>query len=179
MGEEYKYTLAQLMELAGLSVAQSTHHFIENELRRSPAETRILTVCGPGNNGGDGIVAARHLKLFGYSSTLLYPKATQNQHYLDLLTQANKCSVQQIETLPEDPEEIAGDYDVVLDAIFGFSFQASGDIREPFGTIINKLTQTGKPVISIDIPSGWHVEQGYQGKGFESPECLISLTAPK
>ena len=81
MGNEYKYTLAQLMELAGLSVAQATHDFIEKELNLSPSQARILTVCGPGNNGGDGIVAARHLKLFGYPSTLLYPKPTTNEYY--------------------------------------------------------------------------------------------------
>lgn len=67
------------MELAGLSVAQATHDFIEKQLNLSdPSQVRILTVCGPGNNGGDGIVAARHLKFFGYQSTLIYPKQTSN-----------------------------------------------------------------------------------------------------
>lgn len=64
MGETYRYALVQLMELAGLSVAQATHDFIERDLGKSSA--RILTVCGPGNNGGDGLVAARHLKFFGH-----------------------------------------------------------------------------------------------------------------
>ena len=66
MGAEYGYTLAQLMELAGLSVAQASHDFISTELKKSPKDCRILTICGPGNNGGDGVVAARHLKMFGY-----------------------------------------------------------------------------------------------------------------
>ena len=82
--------------------------------------------------------------------------------------------------LPEgSAAELASDYDVIVDAIFGFSFQADGEIRHPFGPLINTLNQSGLPVVSIDIPSGWHVEQGYQGKGFTSPSCLISLTAPK
>ena len=74
------------MELAGLSVAQATHDYIEKDLNLNPSQARILTVCGPGNNGGDGIVAARHLKLFGYQSSLLYPKPTTNQYFLDILT---------------------------------------------------------------------------------------------
>ena len=57
------------MELAGLSVAQATHDF----WKLQPGK-RILIVAGPGNNGGDGIVAARHLQLFGYKCTLVYPK---------------------------------------------------------------------------------------------------------
>ena len=64
------------MELAGLSVAQATHDF----LKLQPGK-RILIVAGPGNNGGDGIVAARHLQMFGYKCTLVYPKAATNFFY--------------------------------------------------------------------------------------------------
>ena len=82
-------------------------------------------------------MASRHLQLFGHSCTLLYPKETTNVHYLDLLTQAEKCKVARISELPED---IAANYDLVVDAVFGFSFQAQGAIREPFGGIIDKLS---------------------------------------
>ena len=72
MGPDYGFSVDQLMELAGLSVAQSVHDYITKDL---PAKStyKILTVCGPGNNGGDGLVAARHLKMFGYESSILYP----------------------------------------------------------------------------------------------------------
>ena len=74
MGPEIGYSLEQLMELAGLAVAQATHDFVQTELKLPPC--RVLTVCGPGNNGGDVIVAARHLSMFGYTSSLYYPKST-------------------------------------------------------------------------------------------------------
>jgi len=55
------FSVDQLMELAGLSVASSI--LAEYPPSKSP---RILIVAGPGNNGGDGLVAARHLYHFGY-----------------------------------------------------------------------------------------------------------------
>ena len=156
MGETYRYSLVQLMELAGLSIAQATHDFIEKDLDKSSA--RILTVCGPGNNGGDGLVAARHLKLFGHTSSIYYPKPTSNELYCNLQNLALKCEVTQITELPQDPAQLAQEYDLIIDAIFGFSFQASGDIREPFGSAIELLKRVDLPVVAVDIPSGWHVE---------------------
>ena len=66
------------MELAGLAVAQATYSFFENDVRpqltQKPENVQVLTICGPGYNGGDGLVAARHLQQFGYIPTLYYPK---------------------------------------------------------------------------------------------------------
>lgn len=60
------FTLEQLMELAGLAVALSITRFFP--------DTAVLVVCGPGNNGGDGLVAARHLATFGHQVAVYYPK---------------------------------------------------------------------------------------------------------
>nr|PUA90828.1 putative apolipoprotein A-I binding protein [Toxoplasma gondii TgCATBr9] len=73
MGSEVGYSVDQLMELAGLSVAQA----VAEAIPLSPAVTRllrVLVVAGPGNNGGDGLVAARHLKLFGYQVHVWCPR---------------------------------------------------------------------------------------------------------
>ncbi|KNE66094.1 hypothetical protein AMAG_10352 [Allomyces macrogynus ATCC 38327] len=69
--------------------------------------------------------------------------------------------------------------DLIVDALFGFSF--TGDVRSPFDQIIQKLNDAKKPIVSVDIPSGWDVEQGpIDGKlKIESPAVLVSLTAPK
>lgn len=49
-------------------------------------------------------------------------------------------------------------FDLILDAIFGFSFKPP--IKSPFDVIIDSISQSKLPVFSIDIPSGWDVEQG-------------------
>jgi len=68
-------------------------------------------------------------------------------------------------------------FDLIVDAIFGFSFK--GDIRPPFDTIIQNLKNSSIPIISVDIPSGWDVEEGDVRKVGLNPEMLVSLTAPK
>ena len=73
-------------------------------------------------------------------------------------------------------------YDIVIDAIFGFSF--SGDsIREPFKKIISDIKQLKKDqntpaIVSVDVPSGWHVEEGNILDSFSS-DMLVSMTTPK
>jgi hydroxyethylthiazole kinase-like uncharacterized protein yjeF len=71
-----RFSVDQLMELAGLSVAQIIYEVYPLEFNK-----RILVCCGPGNNGGDGIVAARHLAHFGYSTTLYYPIKPRKEIY--------------------------------------------------------------------------------------------------
>lgn len=67
--------------------------------------------------------------------------------------------------------------DVVLDAIFGFSFKPP--IRAPFDEVLPILNDARLPIVSVDIPSGWDVENGDNlGVGLH-PNVLISLTAPK
>jgi len=70
------FSLDQLMELAGLSVSQAVY-----KVHPPSAGRRILVVCGPGNNGGDGLVAARHLVHYGYTPSVYYPKQGKNELY--------------------------------------------------------------------------------------------------
>lgn len=67
--------------------------------------------------------------------------------------------------------------DVVLDAVFGFSFKPP--VRSPFDAALKLITESHLPIVSVDIPSGWDVEKGNaEGVGL-IPDVLVSLTAPK
>ncbi|XP_063295542.1 NAD(P)H-hydrate epimerase [Pelobates fuscus] len=171
---EYKFSVDQLMELAGLSCATAIAkaYPISSFTSNLPS---VLVVCGPGNNGGDGLVCARHLKLFGYEPAIFYPKRPNKTLFENLSTQCRKMDIPFLPEFPQEAEVIDGAYSLVIDAIFGFSFK--GAVREPFGSILNTLKQITIPIASVDIPSGWDVEKGNQ-EGIQ-PDMLISLTAPK
>ena len=165
------FTLQQLMELAGQSVACA----IYNDF---PPHThpRINVICGPGNNGGDGLVCARHLQLFGYSPRVILPKPITNEYFKALAAQCRSASVPVEDgVLPSPADCSASTCDAIVDAIFGFSF--AGEVREPFASALRCLHSASAPVISIDIPSGWSVDCGSPPSW--SPHALVSLTAPK
>ncbi len=77
----------------------------------------------------------------------------------------------------EDLKAVLPSSDVILDAIFGFSFKPP--VRAPFDSALPLLSKSGLPIVSVDIPSGWDVEEGNAESVGLNPEVLISLTAPK
>lgn len=162
------FSIDQLMELAGLSVAAGL-------AKAHPSSKRVLCVCGPGNNGGDGLVAARHLWQFGFSPTVVYPKRPQKPLFINLHAQMEMMRIPVLESLPPNMD---ADFDVILDAVFGFSF--TGAVRAPFDVVLEGMRTSSLPICSVDIPSGWNVEEGPVGveKPLQ-PATLISLTAPK
>ncbi|KAK0726230.1 YjeF N-terminal domain-containing protein [Apiosordaria backusii] len=165
------FSIDQLMELAGLSVSQAV--FRVHPINKG---RRVLVAVGPGNNGGDGLVAARHLRHYGYHPTIYYPKRSKNELYQRLAKQLEDLDVPFVDDFPQ----ALSSTDHVIDAIFGFSF--SGEVREPFPAVINALAETKVPVTSVDAPSSWNIEEGPPKTGVGSnfhPNFLVSLTAPK
>ena len=172
----YNYSIDQLMEIAGLTVAK----VVNQEFIKSTQNCKILTLCGPGNNGGDGLVASRYLKEFGNEVDILYPKKnTKNALYTRLITQCENYEIKISEKIYDNKEEyekIFENYDFIVDALFGFSFK--GEIRQPFKTIIEAMKKFENKIISVDIPSGFDIDKGNIFDTF-IPKGLISLTLPK
>ncbi|CAI2375987.1 unnamed protein product [Moneuplotes crassus] len=171
--KECKYQVSQLIELEGFSAAQALYY---HNLETNPdvKEPKVLVIVGPGINGGDALVAARHLKFFGYDITIFYPKRPKKEMLENLTLQCENISIPFIESLPE---EFGSDsYDFILDGIFGFTFK--GEIRSPFKEIIDQIGASGIKIVSVDVPSSWQCDEGNVNSTY-TPDILISLTAPK
>ncbi|MBI2167662.1 MAG: NAD(P)H-hydrate epimerase [Candidatus Omnitrophica bacterium] len=156
--EEFGIPSFQLMEKAGEAVAQAAAQLA------GPPPKKILVLAGKGNNGGDGLVAARLLHDRGYhAEVLLFSereklKADPARNFVE---NAKRSVPTRIigehfawETIPqmlEGPE-------VVIDALFGVGLDKP--LGEPYLTLIQRLNREGKKVVSADIPSGLHADTG-------------------
>ena len=159
-----------LMELSGLAVAHAV-------LEVYPPEhyPKVIACLGPGGNGGDGMVAARHLASLGYAVSAYYPKRNPNPPYANLVASLTQMGVRIIDSLPS-PSKTRDT--VVLDAVFGFSFRPP--LRAPFGDVLARMSQHAN-VVAVDVPSGWDVDVGPPTDGtiLPHPAVLVSLMAPK
>lgn len=174
------------MELAGLACAHAT---VASGLASS--KKTFIILAGPGNNGGDGLVMARHLSAWGYKCKVFYPRVGKGELFQglvsqlkafetefmtdlkilqDLLLPNSKTESTNVTNDKEDEEDVV----IVVDAIFGFSFQGP-PIRSPFNELLRLLALTKCPIISIDVPSGWDVDQGIREMRREGRKSLNSL----
>jgi hydroxyethylthiazole kinase-like uncharacterized protein yjeF len=157
----------QLMETAGRAVAEAAA-----ELASS---SRAAVVCGKGNNGGDGLVAARILREMGFEvdALLLAPG--------DQLSDDAKANLERFDgARPVDPGEIGpaiAGTGVVVDAIFGTGF--AGTPRDPAATAIDAMNEADAPVVATDVASGINAATGeVEGKAVAA-DVTVTFHAPK
>ena len=144
-----------MMENAGHGLAD----FIILKFRGKLRGKRIVAICGTGNNGGDGFVAARHLSYYYGASVQLILLGFAN----DLRTEEAKINWQIIQKM-DSIEFITGNEindkikktieyaDVIIDGIFGTGIR--GEIREPHASAIKIINKSKAYVVSVDVPSG-------------------------
>ncbi|MEW5726578.1 MAG: NAD(P)H-hydrate epimerase, partial [Pseudomonadota bacterium] len=130
---------ARLMEAAGFAV------FAEVQRRFDPC--RVVVLCGPGNNGGDGFVAARHLAGEGYQVRVALLGSLAGLEG-DAAAMARRWDG---EVVALEPAALDG-ADVVVDALFGagLSRPLDGLARE----VVDEITRRDPPVVAVDVPSG-------------------------
>lgn len=141
MFTKYNVSTTQLMEIAGFQVSQ--------HISRMKNIHSILIVCGKGNNGGDGLVAARYLHAKGFNIELYLTHSVK---------ELNIYSKKQLKILKTFPIKVHKDFpmkktfDLTVDAILGSG--SKNTLREDIKTIVYKINNTKKKCLSIDTPTG-------------------------
>lgn len=134
----------RLMERAGRAVADATAF-------RHPLGTRVTVLCGPGNNGGDGFVAARVLKERGYIVRLALlgdPAALEGD--ARLAAETWRGPVERLDG--RSAGTLAASAGVIVDALYGAGLARDLD-GEP-AAVIEAVNRSGRPVVAVDLPSG-------------------------
>jgi len=151
--EEYHIPGVVLMENAARGVAA-----VALRMLRGRPGRRVLILCGGGNNGGDGLAAARHLHNHGCAVTVaLY--AGEQAFKGDALINWRIVQAMQLPTISARPDSIrASACDLVIDAIFGTGLAEAP--RDPFPRVVQAVAQLGSPVLAVDLPSGLDCDSG-------------------
>lgn len=144
--ETYLMPSLILMERAALAVAE--------EIQCRWKSGKILAVCGPGNNGGDGVAAARILKLRGYSPEILLTSSPEKFSS----GMKKQIEISQKYRIPVVKNPVFTEYTVIIDAVFGTGL--TRDISGKTAEIIRQMNSSQVPVVSVDIPSGIHADTG-------------------
>ena len=143
-----------LMERASLTIAEETAQ-VAAQLKL-PA-VRIAAVCGSGNNGGDGIAAARILHSRGYDVTIFFAglREKMSPDCQKQLSIAENLSV------PISNDTDLDAYNIIIDAIFGIGLDrpVTGTYKD-WITAVNSASENGSKVIAVDTPSGIHTDSG-------------------
>lgn len=117
-----------------------------------------LMLVGKGNNGGDGIAAARHLRELGVEAELLYAMEPQ-QLTQDAAIQRDIAANLGIPASVYAPGNVQWDrYAGIADALLGTG--TAGAPREPYASLIREANGSGLPTVAIDIPSGLNADTG-------------------
>lgn len=154
-------SLQSLMEKAGEEIFK-----VINE-RTSVKGKAFGVFCGPGNNGGDGFVLARHLKGAGADVEVVFPwrrtdikTPEARENYDSLAEEGIRVS--------KRPER---SYDVVVDAVLGTGIM--GELRNPALMLADSINAAKAYKISVDVPTGMGTERGVK------PDWVVAVHRPK
>ncbi len=146
-GEDHAMPSILLMERAGLATAEA--------VRAEFGDARsALILVGPGNNGGDGMVVARHLAEAGWEVEVAAPgepPSTPDASAMTAIAATMGIAVRPFQTAPP------GD-GIVVDALLGTG--ARGAPREPAAAAVAWMAGCGAPVVAVDVPSGVEADTG-------------------
>ncbi len=174
MMDELGVDILQLMEAAGLAVAEAARRLLGGDV----AGKRVLLLAGSGGNGGDGLVAARHLLCWGATPRVVLSKP------IDTLGRAAERQARAAHAVGVPlrafadtvPDDFAG-HDLIVDGMLGFS--GHGDPSGAIGEMIRIANDLPTPVLAIDLPSGLDADTGTVGDPAIQADLTLALVLPK
>lgn len=154
----YGLTGEILMEAAGCSAAREIDLTFLPELTRGS----LAVICGPGNNGGDGLVTARHLHAGGHRDLIVFlvaPRDSQSPLFRLQLLRAEKQGLRIVDLIanPERAAQIKST-ELIVDALFGIGLKRK--VEEPFLQVVEAMNSAKAPKVSLDTPSGLNADTG-------------------
>jgi NAD(P)H-hydrate epimerase len=172
--DEFGIPQARLMENAGRAAFDLlVRHY------STARGTRFAVVCGKGNNGGDGLVLARHLSRSTSVDLLVY--APPDEAMKPGASRDNRIRVERSGIDIRDLERFNGgdaeNVSVVIDALFGTGFK--GEIRQPYLDICAGMNDMGADLYSLDVPSGLDSTTGHAAGGCIKADRTITFGLAK
>lgn len=173
----YGLSVKDLMENAGRGVAELV-------LKRYGPARRVCVVCGGGNNGGDGLVAARYLSakcgvkviLLTAPEMIRTDEARENWRALGE-TDAELHVAEGTAALREDSKMIS-EAEVIVVAIFGTGVKG-GVVKEPYSTAISLVNAARGVKVAVDLPSGVDPATGAASRPSVRADVTVALHLPK
>ncbi len=174
-----------LMEHAGTAVAAAARALLEHNAREGRP---ILVLAGPGNNGGDGFVAARHLAAWGCPVIAVLVAADEKPQTTDAarnwkrldglpdVTMVHAPAVRDLAILGQGIDK-AG---IIVDALIGTG--VSGRLREPIREavqMIRRARATGVPVLAVDTPTAVDLTSGDPSDPVVRADLTVTFHRPK
>jgi ADP-dependent NAD(P)H-hydrate dehydratase / NAD(P)H-hydrate epimerase len=173
--DEFGVSFAELMENAGAAVAR----FVDEQYFEA---TRVVVVCGKGNNGGDGLVAARHLAATGreVSVVLLADPSKLKGEPAEMFRrlEIKPLVVADVAGLERDEvEDALAGAEVIIDAVYGTGFHPPLDPLTE--TLRKRLATATAKVVAVDLPSGWDADSRQEHMSAVRADAVVTFTSPK
>ena len=168
MIEVYGISLIHMMENAGKNLAELALRMLKD----SGTGQSVAILCGAGNNGGGGMVAARHLHNRGIDVHII---RVGDSPLKEIPAQQWEILVKM--GLRNEPGFNLLGADLIIDAIIGYGLK--GNPRPGVAMLIEQINASGKPVLSLDAPSGLDTSSGAPGKPCVHARSTLTLALPK
>ena len=160
-------TQPQLMETAGHAVAVAVRDRLG-----SVRAARILVLVGPGNNGGDGLVAARHLHDFA-AEVLVYLLAPRSEDDANLQAVRQRGIEVFDAAVDGSLDEALGRTDAVIDAVLGIGHQRP--LEGVIANVFDKLKARHAPLFAVDVPTGVDADSGTADRHAAGADVTFAL----